>query len=120
LPCEAASVHEARARVASWWTDRDISGDLLVDIQLAVTEAAANAVRHSGCTTFQVDGWVRGQSVIVSIWDTGVGLDSPDPGLGVGWKVIHSIATSVDIEQTHPGTRVTMRFDRAANSPAPS
>jgi anti-sigma regulatory factor (Ser/Thr protein kinase) len=113
-------VHEARARVASWCAERGIGGDLVVDVQLAVTEAAGNAVRYSGCTTFQVDGWVRGQSVIVSVWDTGVGLDSPAPGLGVGWKVIRSVAASVDIEHTHPGRRVTMRFDRPANHQAPS
>jgi anti-sigma regulatory factor (Ser/Thr protein kinase) len=112
LPCEAASVPEARARVTEWCADKGLSPDLLVSVQLAVTEAASNAVRHSGCTTFQLDGWLRHQSVILSIWDSGSGLDTPDPGVGVGSKVIFGVATSVDVEHTHPGRRVTMRFTR--------
>jgi hypothetical protein len=49
LPCETASVPQARARVRAWCNELRIAGELNAAIQLAVTEAATNAVQHSGC-----------------------------------------------------------------------
>ena len=38
----------------------------------------------------------------------------PPPGLGLGIAIIRELADSVRFEHTDPpGTRVTMRFDRA-------
>jgi two-component sensor histidine kinase len=92
--------------------------DLIVNVGLAVTEAAANAVRHSGCDDFEVRGWTTGASLIVCVWDQGRGRAHPDPGGGLGIRIVRALAESVDFEDTHPGTRVTMRFSGARGSGA--
>lgn len=89
--------------------------DVVVDVQLAVTEAASNAVRHSGCSSFQVEGWVDGRSLVVCVWDRGAGVDEANPGFGVGLEIIRGVARTVDVEHTSPGTRITMQFDQRAD-----
>jgi anti-sigma regulatory factor (Ser/Thr protein kinase) len=82
------------------------------DVQLAVTEAATNAVRPSGCVEFVVQGRMNDATLIVAVWDQGPGQADPDPGGGLGKRIIRALAESVDFERTEPGTRVTMRFAR--------
>ena len=111
LPCEPTSVPRARARVRDWVRRQArIGRDLLAEIQLAVTEAATNAVRHSGCADFEVHGWISGDAVIVAVWDQGQGGRDPNPGSGLGTKIIRELAESVEVVHTQPGTRITMRF----------
>lgn len=83
---------------------------MIADIQLAVTEAAANAVRHSGCDEFEVRGCAGDLSLTISVRDRGHGLREPHPGAGLGLRILRALAESVEIEATEPGTRVTMRF----------
>jgi serine/threonine-protein kinase RsbW len=110
LPCEFNSVPQGRAQVRAWCRDLGLGDEILADIQLAVTEAAANAVRHSGCDEFEIRGWTSDGRLIVSVWDRGHGLRDPDPGAGLGIRIIRALAESVDFETTQPGTRVTMCF----------
>lgn len=118
LPCEPTSVPQARARLRDWCHDMRMPADLVVNVGLAVTEAAANAVRHSGCDHFEVRGWTTDASLIVCVWDQGRGRRDPDPGAGLGIRIVRALAASVDFEDTHPGTRVTMHFSgtRASES----
>jgi anti-sigma regulatory factor (Ser/Thr protein kinase) len=112
LPCEPASVPRARAEVRDWCHEAGIRGDALSDIQLAVTEAATNAVHHSTCVDFEIQGWTSDAALTVSVWDQGRGRSDPQPGAGLGTRIIRALAESVDFEHTEPGTRVTMRFHR--------
>jgi anti-sigma regulatory factor (Ser/Thr protein kinase) len=112
LPCEPASVPQARSHVRDWCHQARIRGDIVSDVQLAVTEAATNAVHHSGCEDFEVQGWMGDSTLIVSVWDQGQGRDDPKPGAGLGTRIIRALADAVDFEHTEPGTRVTMRFPR--------
>jgi anti-sigma regulatory factor (Ser/Thr protein kinase) len=82
------------------------------DVQLAVTEAATNAVLHSGCTEFEIQGRVSGRCLIISVTDHGRVRDDAGPGLGVGTTIMRKLAESVDFERTVSGSRVTMRFER--------
>jgi anti-sigma regulatory factor (Ser/Thr protein kinase) len=91
--------------------------NLLPDVQLAVTEAAANAVRHARCDYFDVDARLTDERLIVSVSDRGPGNPHASPGLGYGKEIIRTLATSVEFEDTKPGTRVTMRFDRYVSPP---
>lgn len=110
LPCERASVPEARALVCDWCREVRLGGGLIADVQLAVTEAVTNAVRHSGCAHFEVLGRISEGALCVRVWDRGRGRGDPEAGLGTG--IIRAVAGSVEFEDTHPGTRVTMRFGR--------
>jgi serine/threonine-protein kinase RsbW len=110
LPCEVNSVPQGRARVRDWCHELGLVEETIADIQLAFTEAAANAVRHSGCDEFEVRAWTGDGCLTVSVWDQGQGLRDHDPGAGLGIRIIRALARSVDFEPTQPGTRVTMRF----------
>jgi serine/threonine-protein kinase RsbW len=114
LPCEAASVPQAREQVREWCHEARIRGDVVADVQLAVTEAVTNAVRHSACVDFEIQGWITRTTLIVSVWDHGRGRGDPEAGAGLGTRIIRALADSVDIEDAQPGTRVTMRFPRHA------
>jgi serine/threonine-protein kinase RsbW len=120
LACEPASVPQARMRLQEWWRRRGMRGELPTDIQLAVTEAATNAVRHAGCDDFEMTARLTDDSVIVSVSDTGTGRVEGRRGrsLGLGLAIIRELAESVCFEHADPGTRVTMRFDRDAHGGA--
>ena len=112
FPCEPGSVPQARERVRGWCHEARTRGDVVADVQLAVTEAATNAVRHSGCVDFEIHGRMTDATLTVFVWDQGRGRGNPEPGAGLGTRIIRALAESVDFEDTHPGTRVTMRFPR--------
>jgi anti-sigma regulatory factor (Ser/Thr protein kinase) len=112
LPCDPASVPQARSHVRDWCREAQLRGDIVSDVQLAVTEVATNAVKHSGCDDFEVQGWMSDSTLFVSIWDQGQGRADRKPGAGLGTRIIRALADSVDFERTEPGTRVTMRFPR--------
>lgn len=96
--------------MSEWCQALGLHHETVGNIQLAVTEAAANAVRHSGCDDFEIRGWTSDLTLTVCVWDQGRGLPDPDPGAGLGIRIIRALAESVDFEATQPGTRVTMRF----------
>ncbi len=77
-------------------------------VQLAVTEPAANAVLHSDCVDFEIQGRMSDATLIVVVGDQGRGRGDPELGvrLGLGMGIITALADSVDFEDTHPGTRV--------------
>ena len=84
--------------------------DLIAEVQLAVTEAAANAVRHADCDNFQIQGRITDETLLISVSDQGRGREEPEPGAGLGTGIIRELADRVHFEDTQPGTRVTMRF----------
>jgi anti-sigma regulatory factor (Ser/Thr protein kinase) len=110
LPCEPASVPRARAWVSEWCHAARLCPDRIPDIQLAGTEAASNAVLHSGCREFEVRAAMSGGSLVISVADSRTVPDDTGPGLGMGIAIMRKLAQSVDIDRTHSGTRVTMRF----------
>lgn len=114
LPCVPASVAQARAGVRRWCVHAGFRSNLVADVQLAVSEVATNAVRHSGCSSFDVRACMDECWLVVAVADRGPGLEAANPGLGIGLEIVRGVSTSVDIERTAPGTRVTMRFDRRA------
>jgi anti-sigma regulatory factor (Ser/Thr protein kinase) len=86
-------------------------------VALAVTEALTNVVRHAypdrvGEALVGVDAAADG--VVVSVRDFGVGGQgfsaSPRSGLGLGLRLIRSLAEDVRIEPGAAGTLIVMRF----------
>ena len=118
LPCEPASLPEARAQLRDWCQANGLPNLVIANAQLAVTEAAANAVRHSGCIDFQIQGRMSATTLIVVVSDQGPGRPYPDPGGGLGTGIIRELAAVVAFEDTNPGTRVTMRLSTTPD-PAP-
>jgi anti-sigma regulatory factor (Ser/Thr protein kinase) len=100
---------------------RDCAGGALLesdldDILLAVCEAAANAIRHSGSGRFRVRWRRSGQSVTVEVEDEGVFVERAEwhdvHGTGHrGQQIIAALMDGVALRKgtrDRPGTRVRM------------
>jgi anti-sigma regulatory factor (Ser/Thr protein kinase) len=113
LSAEPSSVPDSRAAVTRWCDG--VAAGRPADIALAVTEAAANVVRHAypaGGGEFEVRADVRDGELFVAVRDWGVGIQAPSPnaGLGVGLLIIQQVADWAVVEDCAPGTLVCMRF----------
>ncbi len=114
-PSEPASVTELRHRAAAFAADQGADEDLVADVNLAVSEAATNAVKYGdevgsrgsvGLSAQVSDGWLE-----FSITDEGerFGKGSAD-GLGLGLTIIARLCDDLKIVQEGAGTTVLMRF----------
>ena len=93
--------------------------ELLSDIALCVSEAAANVVAHayadsSGELSLTVSR-AQGMLVVV-ISDAGVGTSAQTarPGLGIGMKIVEALSDATFEPLDGSGLRVTMRFPCAS------
>jgi serine/threonine-protein kinase RsbW len=96
------------------------------DLLLAVSEAAANAIRHSGTQRFRVRWRRSGRVVTVEVEDDGVFVDRmgvPElDGIGHrGLKIMAAMLDGVALDKGVAGergtrVRLTKRFDAAVES----
>jgi serine/threonine-protein kinase RsbW len=117
-PSHPRSVTETRKRVAQYAEARGANRD---DVELAVGEAVANAVIHAfggrddGAITVraEIDGPDR---LVVEISDFGFGTTATarSPRAGLGLPIIRALSDSVEIHTENRGTRLVLRFPRAA------
>ena len=118
LPAVAESCPRARQAVRAALAPVPIDH---AAVDLAVSEAVANAVVHAyrdradgepGLVRVAVA--VEAESAWVTVADRGSGLrPRPDsPGLGFGLALIATMCDELEIEQGDDGTRVHMRFER--------
>lgn len=91
------------------------------DVELAVTEAVTNVVRHAypdGVGETLVAVTLRGERLVVAVRDFGVGVgafgESPNPGAGLGLRLIEALAGNARIAPRESGTLVVMRFSVGA------
>jgi serine/threonine-protein kinase RsbW len=113
-PTEPASVTELRHKAATFAAEQGADKALVNDVNLAVSEAATNAVKYGdesdrgsvGLLAELVDGWLE-----FSITDEGerFGRGSAD-GLGLGLAIIARLCDDLKIIQEGAGTTVLMRF----------
>jgi serine/threonine-protein kinase RsbW/stage II sporulation protein AB (anti-sigma F factor) len=92
-----------------------MNDDRIGDIQLAVSEAATNAVVHAYRETegrLHVRAHVDGLELIVIIGDTGSGIAprADSPGLGLGLPLMASVTTRFQVVSQGAGTEVHMAF----------
>lgn len=112
------SVPLLRRAVVAFTKEVGASEKVLASVKLAVTEATTNAVMHAyvgrEAGDIEVQGWVEGEALILTVRDFGWGmkprLDSP--GLGLGLSLIAKMADEVDVVDfvDEPGTKLTMWF----------
>jgi anti-sigma regulatory factor (Ser/Thr protein kinase) len=120
FPAEPVSVGQARAAVATWAAGLGADHGAVADIKLAVTEAVTNAVVHAYTgsaedAVVEIDARPHETRLRVVVRDYGRGL-VPDPinaGLGLGLKLIATLADGVDMRsgRLDCGTEVDMLFD---------
>ncbi|MFI9005756.1 SpoIIE family protein phosphatase [Actinosynnema sp. NPDC053489] len=126
VPALPAELSVMRRRVAAWATAAGLSADLLDDLQLALGEAAANAVDHAyppgepGDFTYDVATTAGGVRVVVR--DRGRWRPEPeDKGhRGRGLQIIRTIAERTEFHRTEDGTTVEFDLVDAPSSPPPA
>jgi anti-sigma regulatory factor (Ser/Thr protein kinase) len=111
----ADSIPEVRLRLRTWCDAIPIGAPILGDLLLAVTEAAANVVRHAypdgSPGTFSLDARREGADVVITIRDEGVGMGHapPSQGGGLGLEIIGKLFPHSAVSDADAGTRVTIR-----------
>jgi serine/threonine-protein kinase RsbW len=117
LPRETASVPLARHLLGSALATVGVDADCREDIQLALTEACANAVRHAEpAVTYQVRIRLDATHCHIAVVDGGAGFDPtalppgarPGDEAGRGLELIRALADRLDIQKRDPsGTVLT-------------
>ncbi len=119
LRAEAASVTAARHAVVEWAGG---FGTPTTDIALATSEAVSNAVVHAFTGRepgrIGIRGNRRGDRLIVTVTDDGIGMtpNLNSQGLGMGISLISKLAGDVRFDSTTCGTTVSMSFGVASGS----
>lgn len=85
------------------------------DVELAVSEAVTNAVRHGYPDQpghVDISAAASADALTVVVIDDGEGLRVPshDPGLGFGVQIMERLADEFTLEDTGHGVSVRMRF----------
>jgi len=119
-PALASQVPAIRRAVAEIARDFGAGDDVLLQINLAVSEAATNAVQHAYRDRVAADAGdvrivVRGYEryLVVHIHDDGMGLTprSDSPGLGLGLSLMAHETDRFEIRKTpEGGTEVVLHF----------
>jgi serine/threonine-protein kinase RsbW len=104
--------------------------DVLADLRLAVTEAAANVVRHAyadGDGDIMLAFTLTGSGRLeVIVEDDGPGFDEADVASweptdlgedGMGLAIIRAVADEVEIGSRHDSSGTRLRFSRALSEP---
>ena len=107
------SMAVVRHRLRGWLNGAGATGRELFEIQLAVTEAFANAVEHPDEPTshlVELEGTVMNRTVAVSVRDYGRWQDesSAREEGGLGLAIMDTLMDSVVVEPFAEGTTVTM------------
>jgi len=116
-PAVPASVPRARHELAEYALQAGVGADHLDRIQLAVSEAVTNAVRHAYPRTngqVRITATALEEELWILVADEGCGHQAPstDPGLGWGLPLIAKACDYfVLAERSEGGTEARMRFD---------
>jgi anti-sigma regulatory factor (Ser/Thr protein kinase) len=106
------SLDLVRDAVRVWLDGTPLGRTEAEDVMLATWEAFANAIEHAldpTGDTVQIRACVDGTTIRVVVEDTGrwaPASDRPDRGLGL--RLIESTMSSVDVETSDGGTRITI------------
>lgn len=120
IPMEKASVSLTRNVVDVALRRCGVSPDVRQDIGLALTEACANAVRHSDAKReYQVDAALRHNRCVVEVTDHGTGFVvadvprsvPPDAEGGRGLMLMYALTDRVEIHR-HRGDGMTVHFEK--------
>ncbi|HET6849924.1 MAG TPA: ATP-binding protein [Gaiellales bacterium] len=122
VPASPESVPAVRRDVVAAYEQGGGDPLLSADVALAVTEAAANAIRHAypqrGDGRITVRGWFEDGLFIVQVLDRGVGIDTPtrDPGAHLGIALIEQLADAQFALREGGGTEARLAFPLVADA----
>ena len=122
LPADASSVPVARHAIRKLLHDHGAAAEDIHGLELAVSEAAANAVEHAydpGDHEFEVAAEVRAEGVYLTVRDSGRWRSPRGRARGLGLGLIEQLIDEVELERTDDGTTLRM-FKRMTDPPAPA
>jgi anti-sigma regulatory factor (Ser/Thr protein kinase) len=118
LPVDSHSVPFVRGLCRKALEHLKVGKDTVEEIVLALTEACANAVRHSGPRpAYDVAVHIDDDVCRISVWDEGTGFDAPDPSQpidpgsegGAGLVLMRALVDELAFERDTDGRhRVTL------------
>lgn len=114
LQARPESLTVLRQQLRGWLNEAGATGRELFEIQLAVSEAFSNAVKHPEERTshlVEIEGTASNRTVTLSVRDYGRWQDesSPKENGGLGLPIMDEMMDSVVIEPFKDGTTVTMQ-----------
>ena len=114
LQARPESMSLLRHQLSAWLKEVGVMSRELFEIQLAVTEAFANAVEHPEEPTshlVEIEGTVTNRTVALSVRDYGRWQDesSAKQDGGLGLAIMDELMDSVVVEPFEDGTIVTMQ-----------
>ena len=121
LPAEPPSLPRIRHAATAALAAIGISdSDFLGGVALALSEAVGNAIQHAypqAAGDIDVSMLQDDHEIIVTVADTGVGIDhaADSSGLGVGLQLISRLATNWKVDSNTHGTTITMHFTTPAS-----
>ena len=81
LPRDALSVPVVRRILKSAMDVLGVDDDVTADVEVALTEAATNVLKHAGeGDSYEVSAGIDGKMVVIEIVDRGTGFDASDLG----------------------------------------
>jgi len=115
LPARPESVREVRRRVREFAAEHGAAGGVLSAIELAASEAAANAVVHAyagRAGTLRVEADVESGEFELVVADDGCGFTGlPSPGLGLWLAFVRWSACAFEVrDRPLGGVEVWARF----------
>jgi anti-anti-sigma factor len=125
LPAEAAMLRELRAAVLAWTSAAGMDDDDVYDLQLAVGEAAANAVEHAyrgrapGPMSVELARDADG-AIAARVRDEGAWRPVPeDRGFrGRGLELIRDVSSRMQLHYGQTGTQVRFTLPASGHPPA--
>jgi serine phosphatase RsbU (regulator of sigma subunit)/anti-sigma regulatory factor (Ser/Thr protein kinase) len=112
LRAEPGELSRLRRMLMRWLRATKASAQEIYDITIACGEASANAIEHAyGArpASFEVEGAVEGDSVVLRVRDHGSWRAPRGQHRGRGLKLIDALMEDVRIERRDDGTEVMMR-----------
>ena len=117
LPAVADSVAAGRHAVRDFCDGCSLDqGAIAIAVSEALTNVVVHAYRDHGGGPMRLSATMLAEVLTVVVSDDGEGLTprSDSPGLGMGMQFIARLATSMEVDSDHRGTRLEMRFERGA------
>lgn len=116
LPASPEYLAVARERLAAFLARAPIAPEALFDLQVALSEACANVIRHARTPHFTVRFVLCDKDVTVEVTDQGSGFDpaildraaAAGAAPGHGFRLMRALTDRLDVETTSTGTTVRL------------
>jgi anti-sigma regulatory factor (Ser/Thr protein kinase) len=112
LPAITSSLAALRRALRQWLGDNGASADDVLEVLIAVGEAAGNAVEHAygpGDAVFDVEGTIDEMDLVINVRDYGQWRAPRGQNRGRGTLLMQQLMDDFEVRTTSNGTEVRMR-----------